>query len=281
MDDKKLTIAIAGMGLIGGSLALAIKGRTGHTVIGIDRNSGVLKDALSSGAADKTGIEHLCEADLLIIALPPQATIEFLKAHAHLLRPGTVVTDVCGVKREIIKSLEPVCGEHGLVFVGGHPMAGKEKSGFANADPDLFMDAYYILTPSGGVNPDAVNLIKNLALSIGCKEVTITTPENHDRMIAFTSQLPHVLAGAYVKSPCCPEHKGYSAGSYRDVSRVASVDERLWAELFLLNSDNICGEIDTLISNLKECRDAIASKNREKLEEVLREGRLRKESDSE
>ncbi len=281
MDDKKLTIAIAGMGLIGGSLALAIKGRTCHTVIGIDRDSEVLKNVLSSGAADKTGIEHLNEADLLIIALPPIATIEFLKNHAHLLRPGTVVTDVCGVKREIVNSLEPLCRDYGLVFVGGHPMAGKEKSGFANADPDLFLDAYYILTPSSGVNPEAVNLIKNLALSIGCKDVTITTPENHDRMIAFTSQLPHVLAGAYVKSPCCPGHKGFSAGSYRDVSRVASVDERLWAELFLMNFDNICREIDTLISNLKECRDAIASKDRDKLEEVLRAGRLRKESVSE
>jgi prephenate dehydrogenase len=161
-------------------------------------------------------------------------------------------------------------------------MAGREKSGFAHADPDLFEGAYYILTPECP-SPDrdtknAIGILKELALSIGCRGVTIATPEQHDRIIAFTSQLPHVLAGAYVKSPQCPEHHGFSAGSYRDVSRVATVDERLWAQLFIFNSDNICAEIDTLIANLKACRDAIALRDYQRLEQILREGRLRKES---
>jgi prephenate dehydrogenase len=285
MINRKLTIAIAGMGLIGGSLGLAIKKHTDHTVIGIDRNQNVLSDVLSAGAADKTGTKLLNQADLLFLALSPYDSIEFLKNNAKLLRPGTIVTDVCGVKREVIKSLIPICQKYGLVFIGGHPMAGREKSGFANADPDLFVDAYYILTPTdhdfGTAKEDPVCLLKDLALSIGCKDVTISTPEQHDRIIAFTSQLPHVLAGAYVKSPQCPKHKGFSAGSYRDVSRVASVDEKLWSQLFLLNSDNLCQEIDTLINNLKACRDAIASKDYEELEQILRQGRLRKEGVSE
>ncbi|HQA15988.1 MAG TPA: prephenate dehydrogenase/arogenate dehydrogenase family protein [Candidatus Avimonas sp.] len=279
---KKLTIAIAGMGLIGGSLGLAIKKRTAHTVIGIDCDKGVLDAVLQKGAADKTGAEHLPKAGLLILALSPADCLRFLESHVKLLSPGTIVTDVCGVKREAVKTLAPICKEHRLTFVGGHPMAGREKSGFAHADPDLFEGAYYILTPESPA-PDratknAIGILKELALSIGCKGVTIATPEQHDRIIAFTSQLPHVLAGAYVKSPQCPEHHGFSAGSYRDVSRVATVDERLWAQLFIFNSDNICAEIDTLIANLKACRDAIALRDYERLEQILREGRLRKES---
>ena len=277
MDNKRLTIAIAGMGLIGGTLGLAIKTCTRHTVIGSDLDEGVFRTALDCGAADKTGAEHLPEADLLILALAPGIAAGFLRQYAERLRTGAVVTDVCGVKRAVTLECEPVCRRHGLHFVGGHPMAGRECSGIENAVADLFEGAYYIFTPAEDTPDGFMKILKWLAMDIGCADVTITTPEKHDRMIAFTSQLPHVLAGAYVKSPRCPGHKGFSAGSYRDVSRVATVDEKLWTELFFLNRDNLCDEIDTLIENLRECRDAIYSGDAAILQRVLREGRLRKE----
>lgn len=270
------TIGIVGLGLMGGSLAYALKEQPGNTVVGVDCDENVLAAALAAGAVDKTGTGFLPEVGLLILALSPESVAAFLEKQASALRPGTVVTDVCGVKRRIMERCVPLCREHGLHFVGGHPMAGKEKSGFKNADANLFRGASYIFTPPDDTPEPVMNLLKETAYSVGCTRVTVTTPEEHDRMIAFTSQLPHVLAGAYVKSPCCPNHKGFSAGSYRDVSRVATVDEKLWAQLFLLNSDNICSEIDTLIKNLSACRDAVAAGDKELLEAVLREGRERK-----
>ena len=272
------TVAIAGLGLIGGSLALALKANTACTVVGIDRDEAAVSAARAAGAVDLAGREALPRALLLILALPPAAAAPFLREHAASLPPGTLVTDVCGVKRAVVAACEPVCREHGLVFLGGHPMAGKETSGFGSADAQLFRGASYILTPTPDTPPAAVDTMRELAAALGCARVTVASPEEHDRMIAFTSQLPHVLAGAYVKSPCCPKHAGFSAGSYRDVSRVASVDEKLWTQLFLMNGDDLCGEIDTLIENLRACRDAIAAKDAGRLEAVLREGRLRKES---
>ncbi len=272
------TVAIAGLGLIGGSLALALKANTACTVVGIDRDEGTQAAALAAGAVDAAGPEGLADADILLLALPPSAAAPFLREHGGALKKGALVTDVCGVKRAVLAACGPLCRERGLVFLGGHPMAGKETSGFASADAGLFRGASYILTPTEDTPETAVQTMRELAAAVGCARVTLATPEEHDRMIAFTSQLPHVLAGAYVKSPCCPKHAGFSAGSYRDVSRVAAVDEKLWTQLFRLNADDLCQEIDTLIENLRTCRDAIAAKDPAQLESVLRESRLRKES---
>lgn len=274
------TIAIAGLGLIGGSMALALRRSGPHTLYGIDTDDHTLAAALDKGAVDKAGgPELLRDADILILALSPEAAIAFLTENAGLLKAGALVTDVCGVKRAVVKALTPVCREHGLSFIGGHPMAGKEKSGFSAADAGLFKGASYILTPTEDTPEQAVETMRALAASLGCARLTVTSPARHDRMIAFTSQLPHVLAGAYVKSPCCPFHNGFSAGSYRDVSRVASVDEKLWSQLFLLNADDLCAEIDTLIEHLTDCREAVASGDRERVETVLREGRLIKQNE--
>ena len=274
------SIVIAGLGLIGGSMAMALRQAGCRTVYGIDINADTCAAALKKGAVEKAGgPELLANADILVLALAPDAALAFMKENAAWLPPGTIVTDVCGVKRPVVEALTPICTEHGLHFIGGHPMAGKEKSGFYAADPYLFRGASYILTPTESTPDTAVETMRALADALGCAKLTITSPGRHDRMIAFTSQLPHVLAGAYVKSPCCPFHKGFSAGSYRDVSRVAAVDETLWSQLFLLNADDLCEEIDTLISNLSLCRDAVASGDRERLEQVLREGRRIKENE--
>lgn len=279
MQPKQITIV--GLGLIGGSMALALRRAGGCELTGIDADPAVARAALERGAIHRAGgPQPPADTDLLILALPPDAAIGYVRRYAGNLRPGTIVTDVCGVKRAVTDACLPVCRENRLHFLGGHPMAGKEKSGFANADADLFTGASYILTPAPDTPEQVVDTVRSLAQAIGCTRLTVTTPEQHDRMIAFTSQLPHVLAGAYVKSPCCPFHDGFSAGSYRDVSRVASVDETLWSRLFLLNRDCLCGEIDGLIENLTACRDALLAEDEPRLREVLRQGREVKEQEA-
>ena len=275
---NKKTIAIVGLGLIGGSMALALRRSSRYILYGLDSDPVTLMNVLKRSAVDKAGgAELLAHADLVILALPPEAVLAFLRDNAAAMKPGTVVTDVCGVKQAIVEPATALCEAAGLTFIGGHPMAGKEKSGFENADAALFEGACYILTPTPTTPPPGVDGMKELAAQLGCTRMTVTTPAQHDRMIAFTSQLPHVLAGAYVKSPCCLYHAGFSAGSYRDVSRVASVDETLWAQLFLLNQTALCAEIDGLMERLQACRDAVAAGDQQALTALLREGRERKE----
>lgn len=275
---NKKTIAIVGLGLIGGSMALALRRSSRYILYGLDTDPATLMSALKRSAVDKAGgAELLARADLVILALPPETALTFLRDNAAAIKPGAVVTDVCGVKQAIVEPATALCEAAGLTFIGGHPMAGKEKSGFENADAALFEGACYILTPTPSTPAAVVDGMKELAAQLGCARMTVTTPAHHDRMIAFTSQLPHVLAGAYVKSPCCLYHAGFSAGSYRDVSRVAAVDETLWAQLFLLNQTALCAEIDGLMERLQACRDAVAAGDRQALTALLREGRERKE----
>ena len=275
---KKKTIVIVGLGLIGGSMAFALRQNGGYTLLGVDTDPAVLAAAQQRGAVHRTGGPELAgEADIVILALSPGTALTWLEQHAGQVKKGAIVTDVCGVKQAIVPRASELCRAAGLYFVGGHPMAGKEKSGFDHADGALFAGASYILTPADDTPSFAVEELKALAAALGCARMTMTTPGRHDRLIAFTSQLPHALAGAYVRSPCCPYHAGFSAGSYRDVSRVATVDENLWSELFMLNSTALCAELDLLIAHLRDCRDAVAAGNRDGLRALLREGRQRKE----
>ncbi|MFU0832265.1 MAG: Cyclohexadienyl dehydrogenase [Oscillospiraceae bacterium] len=270
-------IVIVGLGLIGGSLAKAFQKYSDCRVTGIDKNPDVITAAVNSGAILRQATpEDLQRADIVFLCLYPQADIDFLQEHAAHMRPGCVVTDVSGVKSALCSRLSEIAARHGLVYIGGHPMAGKEKSGFENSEADLFQGASYILVPCGAPQ-SAIDLMTAIALKLGFGSTVLATPEEHDRKIAFTSQIPHVLACAYVKSPQCPGHAGFSAGSYRDVSRVASVDETMWAELFLDNRVALTEELDTLIGNLQEIRDAIDNGDAETLRSLLREGRLVKE----
>ena len=273
-------VTIAGLGLIGGSLAYALRENTDCIISGIDRDPHTLMDALERGAVHRAGgADMLEDAELLILALSPNTADAFLHEHIERLPAGCIVTDVCGVKQAVVGRLDPLCQAHGLRFIGGHPMAGKEKSGFVQADGALFRGASYILTPTANTDDAALDCMRALAEAIGCARLTITTPDEHDRMIAFTSQLPHVLAGAYVQSPRCPGHIGFSAGSYRDVSRVATVDENLWTELFMLNRGHLGEEIDTLIAHLTAYRDALDAGDAGRLQTILKTGRECKQAD--
>ena len=264
-----MNIAIVGLGIIGGSYAKALKSHTNHKVIGINRTESVAKKALEEGAIDEIGSpEKLSNADVVIVCLYPQACVDFLRENGKYIRSDAIVTDACGIKREICPQMKELSEEFGYTYVGSHPMAGKEKNGFAVSDADLFMGASFIITPCEAPH-EAVNKLASLAREIGFGTVKITNPEEHDRMIAFTSQLPHVLACAYVLSPCCPNHNGFSAGSYRDVSRVANINAKLWSELFLENKEPLMLELEELNKNLSAIYDAIKNEDREALCELL------------
>ncbi|OGO88336.1 MAG: hypothetical protein A2Y15_00770 [Clostridiales bacterium GWF2_36_10] len=275
------SIAIIGLGLIGGSIAKAVKKNSDIKVIGWNRDVSVAKTALEQGSIDSIwNKESMLEADIAVISTPPYATVSFLEENARLFKKGMVVTDVCGVKEYIIVECERICNENDLFFIGGHPMAGKEKGGYFNTDATLFVGASYIITPTETTSQKATDILKELINILKAGTITVTTPEFHDKVIAFTSQLPHVLAGAYVKSPLCTKRKGFSAGSFMDVSRVATADERLWTELFMLNSENLVTEINTLINNLSAYRDAIIKGDNSRLSTIIKEGREIKECDN-
>lgn len=273
--EKK--IVIVGLGLIGGSLAKAFRKYTDCAVAGIDRNPGAVEAALNAGAIRKAGTaDDLRDADLVFLCLYPQADVDFLSEHADKIGPGCLVTDTCGVKSFVCPRLAAIAREHGFPYVGGHPMAGKEKNGFGASDANLFSGASYILVPCGAP-PEAVDRMRNCASALGFARTAEATPEEHDRIIAFTSQLPHVLACAYVMSPQCPKHGGFSAGSYRDVSRVANINEVLWSELFLDNREALVEELDTLMENIGKIRDAVNAGSADDLRGLLRRGREIKE----
>ena len=267
-----MKIAIVGLGIIGGSYCKALKAHTTHTVIGINRTQSVAQKALQVGAIDIIGTpETLHEADIIILCMYPQACVDFLRENGRYIRSDAVVTDAAGIKTALCPQLKELSEEFGFTYVGSHPMAGKEKNGYAVSDGTLYEGASFIITPCGA-DDKSVRTLSELALEIGFGRVTLSDPDEHDRMIAFTSQLPHVLACAYVLSPCCPNHKGFSAGSYRDVSRVANINSKLWSELFLENREPLLEELEELYKNLGELYHAIKRGDREGLANLLEEG---------
>lgn len=272
-----MKIGIVGLGLIGGSMAKAICRAGGHQIIGFDRAEAVLSEALKTGAIGKIGTEEDIPAlDILFLALYPKDSIAFVKQHADAISKECIVCDCGGVKGIVCRELNKIARESEFHFVGGHPMAGRELSGFLAAKEDLFDGASMILTPEER-EMEAADRLAAFFKTLGFHQIVYTTPENHDRMIAFTSQLAHVVSSAYIKSPEATRHDGYSAGSYRDMTRVARLNEDMWTELFLENREPLVCEIDTIIHHLTEYRDAIAENQPERLHDLLRDGRIRKE----
>ena len=272
-----MKIAIIGLGLIGGSIAKAIKDNTDHTVYGADiQQSVVLRAKLIDAIDDELDDNKLSECDLVIIALYPEDTVKFISDKAGIIRKGSVVIDCGGVKRCICDPANRLAEENGFTFIGGHPMAGVERSGFESSFGMLFNNASMILAPSPEIDIDTLHRVKEFFLSIGFGSITIVTPEKHDRVVAYTSQLAHVLSSSYIKSPTATEHHGMSAGSFKDMTRVATLNPKMWSELFIENKDNLVGEIDTLISHLQEYRDAINDGDSEKISALLEDGAQKK-----
>lgn len=274
-----MQIGIVGLGLIGGSLAKAVSQRTAHTVWGANRSAACLQKAAEEGViAGVLDDERLGACDLVFISLYPQATVDYVRAHAAAFGKHTVVVDCCGVKEPVCGPCEALAEEYGFTFIGGHPMAGIERSGYDWSKPDLFDGASMILTPPEGTDTALIERVSGLCYAIGFGMIRLSTPSEHDRMIALTSQLAHVLSSAYVKSPAALQHIGFSAGSFKDMTRVARLNEDMWTELFFDNRDHLLDEIEGLIGRLGEYADALREGDRERMHTLLREGRERKET---
>ena len=272
-----MKIGITGLGLIGGSMAKAIKETKEHTVYGYDTDESTLLAAELTDAIDgMLSEENISECDVVIVSLYPEATIDYIIKNADKFKKDCIVFDCCGVKRAVCDRINPVAKEHGFIFIGGHPMAGTQFWGFGSSRASLFKGASMILTPCGISDIAVLDKAKHFFLSLGFSEITFSSPEEHDRIIAYTSQLAHVVSSAYVKSPSAEVRKGFSAGSYKDMTRVAKLNEEMWTELFLENKDNLAFEIDTLIKNLQQYKTALENGGSEKLSSLLAEGKAKK-----
>lgn len=268
-----MNIGIVGLGLIGGSMAKSIKRRTLNAVYGVDTNEETMLLARLVGAIDAPlSAENLGQCGLVLLALRPGAAIAWAKENAENIARGAILIDLCGVKREVCAALAPLAAAHGFSYIGGHPMAGKERGGFVNAADDLFAGASMILTPDEHTDMAMLETLKNFFMDIGFAGLTFTTPDEHDRMIAYTSQLAHVTSSAYVKSPAAQRRRGYSAGSFRDMTRVARLDADMWTELFLADADYLADELQTLIGNLTEYLEALRGRDAGRLKALLQDG---------
>ncbi|MEG1845579.1 MAG: prephenate dehydrogenase [Oscillospiraceae bacterium] len=274
-----MKIAVVGLGLIGGSIAKAMKYKTNHKIYGFDIDRGVLLKAKLLGAIDdEITPEILSDCDMVITALYPNDTIDYITKNAAVFKKGAIVMDSCGVKKVICEPLWRVAKDNGFVFLGSHPMAGLHFSGFEYSEVNMFSDASMIIVPSAGTDIEVLEKVKKLFLSLGFTNIQISTPDEHDKIIAYTSQLAHIVSNAYVKSPNAKVHSGFSAGSYNDLTRVAKLNEVMWTELFLENRENLIGELDTIIENLEKYAKALKEEDANSLEALLKDGRRRKES---
>lgn len=272
-----MKIGVAGLGLIGGSLAKAIKEKTGHTVYGRDISKEVIARAILLEAIDgELDDDKLTECDMLIIALYPNDALEYLREKAPIINTKAIVVDTCGVKQYVCKTAWELADEYGFKFIGAHPMAGLAKIGFGHSTAEMFFGASMIVCPRKDIDIQTIKRFKDLFDEIGFGHYEISTPEKHDRVIAYTSQLAHILSSAYIKSETAELHSGYSAGSFRDMTRVAYLNEDMWTELFLENKDFLADEVEGLSRRLLEYSKALREENESELKALLKEGRLAK-----
>ena len=253
-----MNVGILGLGLIGGSLARAYA-LDGHSVYAAEKDESMLSFAMLAGAVHgKLDERTIPGCDLILLAIYPAGSAGWLEENAHLVSKSALVLDCCGVKRETCSRCFPVAEKYGFTFVGGHPMAGSQFSGFKYSRANLFENQPMVLVPPVFDDIELLDRVKSLLKPCRFGSFSVTTAEKHDKMIAFTSQMPHILSNGFIKSPTALEHKGFSAGSYRDLTRVAWLNPQMWAELFLENRDFVLAELDFYIQSLNAYRDAIA-----------------------
>ena len=273
-----MKVGIVGLGLIGGSLAKAYKESGQAEVYGWDTDADTMLLAKTVEAIDGTLEETvLPDCDLLLLALYPGAAIEYLRAHAPEISKKTFVIDCCGVKQVVCDACFPIAEQYGFSFFGGHPMAGTQFSGFAKSRSSLFRGASMILVPPRFDDIAQLDQAKQVRAPVGFGRTVVTTADKHDEMIAFTSQMAHIVSNAFIKSPAARQHKGFSAGSYKDLTRVAWLNETMWTELFMDNRQKLIREIDILMHSLEEYKEAMQQEDAPRLKELLREGRICKE----
>lgn len=272
-------IGIVGLGLIGASLAKSAKKHTQVKIFGYDLDKSVTEYAKLSGIIDgELNKDTLKECDGVFVCLYPEACVDFVRENAPYFRKGSLVLDCAGVKRSVCGPCNEIAKENGFYFVGGHPMAGTQYSGIKYAKDTMFHNACFVLVPKQGEDVEVISKARDLVLCVGFSRVSVMTAERHDELIAYTSQLAHVVSNAYVKSPCALSHKGISAGSYKDLTRVAYLNENMWTELFMDNKDNLIREIDGLIASLTEYSRALKNSDADSLRTLLAEGKRAKEA---
>ncbi|MBQ9385567.1 MAG: prephenate dehydrogenase [Bacteroidaceae bacterium] len=272
-----MIVGVVGLGLIGGSLAKTYH-EAGWTVYGYDLNESVSRFAELEGTLTAVlDNKNIKKCDLIHIAVTPDAACNWLEQHGSEIAKTTMVIDDCGTKRKVVECGMRVAAQYGFTYAGGHPMAGTHLSGYKNSRATMFQNASMIIVPPTHDDILLLDRIKSLLEPMQLKRVVFTSANDHDSMIAFTSQLPHVVSNAFIKSPSAQQHKGYSAGSFRDLTRVAWLNENMWTELFLENKDNLLREIHTLINNLTQYADAMEADDATALCALLRDGRIAKE----
>ena len=275
-----MKVGVVGLGLIGGSLARQIMRNTEHTVYAYDISDEVLKKgALLNAYHEVLDInKKKLDLDLLIIATNPRATLKLLETLTPKLKSGAIIFDCAGVKKDIIKKMVELKEQYPEVFfVGGHPMAGREFSGVSHSTATLFEHAYIIMTPVDMDDVPAVEKMKEFFKEVKCEGITMSGYDKHDRVIAYTSQLAHVVSSAYIKNPLSAEHVGYSAGSFRDLTRVAKLNSTMWTELFMANKEYLLEAIEDLEKHIAEYKEAIKEGDEERLKELLQKGTEMKE----
>ena len=272
-----MKVGILGLGLIGGSLARAYS-KAGHEVYVCEKDRDMLDFAQLAGAVTgELDIQSICVCDLILLAIYPGGSAAWLEENGQHISPAALVIDCCGTKTEVCNRCFPIAERYGFTYVGGHPMAGSHNSGFKYSRSNLFQGAPMVLVPPRFDDMELLQRVKDALEPCHFGRFSVTTAQEHDRMIAFTSQMPHIVSNAYIKSPTALDHKGFSAGSYKDLTRVAWLNAPVWAELFLNNKENILTELDFYINSLKAYRDAVANEDLQTLTALLEEGKRRKE----
>ena len=272
-----MIVGILGLGLIGGSLARAYK-KAGHTVLACNRGQSILAFAQLAEIVDEPLNEtNISNCDLILLSIYSDASASWLENNGKYISPSALVIDCCGIKEKICNRCFPIAEKYGFTFVGGHPMAGSHHSGFKYSRSNLFQGAPMVLVPPRYDDPMLLQRVKDALAPCGFKSFSVTTAQEHDKMIAFTSQMPHIISNAFIKSPTALSHRGFSAGSYKDLTRVAWLNPQMWCELFLSNKKNVLQELDFFIESLKAYRTAIENEDSDQLITLLDEGRRRKE----
>lgn len=263
----KMRIAVAGLGIIGASIARALKANTEHTVDGWNRTHSVVEYALEQKYIDGE-VADFTSYDVVFVAMPPKATMEFLDTQEF--KDGAIVTDICGMKKPIEEVV--YADWRNYRYVGSHPMAGKETSGIESSSETLFKGANIIFTQHRRTDEAAVNVLAKLYRKMGSGRFLICSAAYHDAKIAYTSQLAHIVSNAYVKSPSVEDCSGFTGGSFQDMTRVAGVDENAWTQLYFMNKDNLVKELEALIGNLNEYLDALKENDERRMKELLKSG---------
>lgn len=272
-----MNVGILGLGLIGGSLARAYA-KSGHNVYACEIDEDILSFAQLAGVVcDRLDQSTIRCCDLILLSVYSDASASWLEKNGQFISQDTLVIDCCGIKTDICRRCFSVADEYGFTFVGGHPMAGSHFSGFKYSRSNLFQGAPMVIVPPRYDDPELLQRVKDALSPCGFKSFSVTTAEKHDKMIAFTSQMPHIISNAFIKSPTALQHRGFSAGSYKDLTRVAWLNPEMWSELFLSNKDHVLYELDYLMQSLQAYRDALEADDRCALTALLDEGRRRKE----